>query len=192
MCSRSVRSCSFGLGVLASAIIAGCATSGGASSAWIARAGGVIHDARQNRIDAVAARVVAGDPRLHVKVQVLATDAVCAFAWPNGHIYVTRGFVERADDDLLAAALAHEIGHLLADGRVRSIASVRGCDKDADAEVRADANVIALLREENIPGDSMIRMLRLVRDSNALTPECRRAMDHRIELLASPQTRLQN
>ena len=65
------------------ATTAGCAVSGHAPAAWVARAGGVLTDARQQRAEAAVARLTFGDPQLRVKVQVLATDAVCAFAWPN-------------------------------------------------------------------------------------------------------------
>ena len=152
----------------------------------------MLTDARQQRAEAVVARLTAGDPQLRVKVQVLTTDAVCAFAWPNRTIYVTRGLMDRADDDVLAAALAHEMGHLLSDGRARSFASLKGCDQNADAEVRADAYGVALLRAKHVPTDSMTRMLRLVRDSNTLAPDCRRAMDHRIELLIAIPKSSQN
>src|SRR5436853_124813 len=83
------------------------------STARVAGAGGVVTDGHQDRAEAAVARLTAGDPQLRVKVHVLATDAVCAFAWPNRTIYVTRGLMDRADDDVLAAALAHEMGHLL-------------------------------------------------------------------------------
>jgi|GEM_PF-5223357 len=46
--------------------------------------------------------------------QVLDMDDVNAFALPSGHVYVTSGLIKLVgnDDDLLAAVLAHEIGHL--------------------------------------------------------------------------------
>jgi len=82
------------------------------------------------------------------------------------------------------------MGHLL--GRARAIASLKGCDKNADAEVRADAYGVVLLRANHVPTHSMTRMLRLVCDSNSLAPDCRRAIDHRIELLNALPTSVQN
>jgi predicted Zn-dependent protease len=161
--------------------------------------GGVLDDAaRQQRAEAVALRLAGHDPMLQVKVHVLCSDAACAFAWPDRTVYLTRGLIDRADDAILAAAVAHEMGHLLKDQRsVPSLAtaplisSLHGCDADTDAEFRADAVGIALLREKNLPSDAMARMLRLVRDSNALTSDCRRAMERRIQRLttmsAAPQ-----
>jgi Zn-dependent protease with chaperone function len=187
-----VRFYLFGLLLLVSAIIGGCAAQRGTSSEWVRQAGGVVVDAQQQRVETVVARLVGDDPELRLKIHVLATDAVCAFAWPNGTVYVTRGLVDRADDDVLAAAVAHEIGHLLSDGRVRSVASLKGCDKNADAEGRADAYGVALLRTRHMSTESMARMLRLVRDSNQLSPDGRRAMDDRIGVLTAPSVPGQN
>jgi hypothetical protein len=192
LCRPSVRYHLLGLLLLTLAMMPGCAMRSDSSSAWVARAGGLVRDDRQQRVKTVAARLVGEDRQLHIKVHVLATDTVCAFARPHGTVYVTRGFVDRADDDVLAAALAHEAGHLLSDGRAHWVASLKGCEKDADAEVRADAYGVALLRTRHLPAESMTRMLRLVRDSNSLAPECRRAMDHRIELLNAAPVAPQN
>ena len=189
----AVRAYFLGLIISILAATAGCAASGQPSAAWVARAGGLLADTHQQRAEAAVARLTTGDPQLRVKVHVLATDAVCAFAWPNRTIYVTRGLMDRADDDVLAAALAHEMGHLLSDGRARSIASLKGCDKNADAEVQADAYGMGLLRANHVPANSMARMLRLVCDSNSLAPGCRRAINDRIELLlTAPATVPQN
>ncbi len=46
---------------------------------------------------------------------VLDTDDINAMAAPGGFIFVTRGLLERMrDEDELACALAHEIGHIVA------------------------------------------------------------------------------
>lgn len=46
--------------------------------------------------------------------QILDMDEVNAFALPSGHVYVTRGLMEKVGsrDELLAAVLAHEVGHI--------------------------------------------------------------------------------
>ncbi|HYE78328.1 MAG TPA: M48 family metallopeptidase [bacterium] len=46
--------------------------------------------------------------------QIVNMDDMNAFALPSGHVYLTKGLVQRVgkDDDLIAAVLAHEVGHL--------------------------------------------------------------------------------
>jgi Zn-dependent protease with chaperone function len=54
-------------------------------------------------------------PGLRFYFKVLASDDANAFALPGGFIYVTRGLIEAVQDEAeLAAALAHEIGHIAA------------------------------------------------------------------------------
>jgi predicted Zn-dependent protease len=89
-------------------LMAGCSASMDSSRGWVAQQGGIVIDARQQRAMVVLAKLTDGQPEWHVSVQVLNSEAVCAFAWPNRTIYVTRGLMDRADDNILAAALAHE------------------------------------------------------------------------------------
>lgn len=54
-------------------------------------------------------------PNLDYHFYLIDTDAVNAFALPGGHIYVTRGLVERTRTGAeFAGVLAHEIGHVAA------------------------------------------------------------------------------
>jgi len=169
------------LGVLS--LFFGCEAAPGGRAAWIARQGGLQDDGQQARAESVLNRLVAGHPQIDVKVRVLASQGVCAYAWPDRTIFVTAGLMARADDDVLAAAIAHELGHLLSDGQVNAIASLNGCGEGADAERRADAFGLGLLELQQLPPRSMSTMLGLVRDANVLTPTCRRAMTRRIEIL---------
>ena len=156
----------------------------GTGAAWVARQGGIDADpVQQERLEAIARRLTSGHPDLRVNVRVLNSDAVCAYALPNGTLFATRGLLNRTNDDVVAAALAHEFGHLLGDGHVRPVVSLRGCDEDLGAEGRADAYGIELLRVQHLPPESMIDMLCLVRNSNVLPAGCVRAMDQRIEFL---------
>ena len=69
------------------------------------------------RISRVSAR-----PNLEYRFYLVNTDAVNAFALPGGHVYVTRGLVERtADGAEFAGVLAHEIGHVAARHGVRKL-----------------------------------------------------------------------
>jgi Peptidase family M48 len=173
-----------GLSSLWMCLLVGCSVSPSANSSWINRQGGISTDvAQQKRVEAITSRLTAGQTELRVGVHVLNSDAVCAYGLPNRNLFVTRGLLDRADDEVIAAALAHEFGHLLGDGRVRPVVSLRGCNEDLGAEGRADAYGVELLRLHRLPPESMLRMLRIVRDANALSSHCTAAMNQRIEWL---------
>jgi Peptidase family M48 len=106
-----------------------------------------------------------------------------AHGWKDGRIAVSMGLLQLLDDDELAAALAHEIGHLIADGRVQTQFGLDGCRRDPDAECAADAIGSRLLLASGIPADAMVGMLAKVRDAQALGSPCRTAMSRRIARL---------
>jgi predicted Zn-dependent protease len=71
---------------------------------------------------------------------------LAAFAWPDGSVLVTRDLVDLLDDDQLAAALAHEIGHLIDGGHLaKTPAALAGRPADDEPERRADRTGCALL-----------------------------------------------
>ncbi len=84
----------------------------------LAAYGGVYNDPRlQTMIEQTVERLVAASerPDLHYKVTMLNSQAINAFALPNGQLYVTRGLIALADDESeLASVLAHEMGHVIA------------------------------------------------------------------------------
>ena len=166
--------------------VAGCATRSQSMQSWVREQGGLVSGARQQRVQAVANRLAAHVVDRPVTAHVLACDGVCAYSWRDGNVFVTRGLVDRLDDAELAAAVAHELGHLLGDGRVRPVVSLRGCSDGLDDEARADALGIEVLAAQGLPPQAMARMLAKVRDSGTLPPDCRRDMDRRILLLAEP------
>src|SRR5437879_7797787 len=54
-------------------------------------------------------------PNLKYKVTILNSQAINAFALPDGQLYVTRGLLALANDTSeLASVLAHEMGHVIA------------------------------------------------------------------------------
>jgi predicted Zn-dependent protease len=166
-------------------MIAGCGSASSPCTSWAIKQGGILSDpASEKRVSAIAQKLTAGRPELRVTVRILDSDAVCAYAFPNRRLFVTRGLLERATDDVVAAAVAHEVGHLLGDGHI-SVASLRGCSEDLSEEGRADALGVELLRAQRVPEESMVRMLQLARDSNSLPPECTRSMNQRIGWLTA-------
>lgn len=81
--------------------------------------GGVYENAR---IETMVARIVgrlveaSDQPDRSVRVTILNSPAVNAFALPTGDLYVTRGLIVLANDESeLAAVIAHELAHVTAD-----------------------------------------------------------------------------
>lgn len=122
--------------------------------------------ARVERIGRDLARATAAPERIDLGLS--SRDALGAWSWPDGRIRVSRSLVDLLDDDALAAALAHEIGHLLEGGHVpREAAALagatsRGRHGAADLELRADAAACSLLRARGTTLDALPRMLRTV------------------------------
>lgn len=88
----------------------------------VAEYGGVYSDAN---VEAALARVVArlvaasDDPTRRYKVTLLNSPVANAFALPGGYLYVTRGLLALTDDSSeLAAVLAHEMAHVVANHAV--------------------------------------------------------------------------
>jgi Zn-dependent protease with chaperone function len=164
-------------------VAVGCGSAGD-RCAWVNAQGGTLVDARQQRAEAACA-LFSGDlggraPQIHV----LNSDVVGAYGWPDAQIFVSRGLVDLLTDQQLAAAVAHEMGHLLADGHLHTIVSLRGCCQTPDAEVRADAVAVELLQSRGIAPIVMIEMLRRVESAPSVSPSCRAGIGHRIELIA--------
>ncbi|MBN1490144.1 MAG: M48 family metallopeptidase [Phycisphaerae bacterium] len=95
---------------------------------------------------------------------LLASDKVNALALPGGLVYVTRGLYERIgrSDALLAAAIAHEMGHVIhKDGLKPRCGTV---DEAIDRETRADRYGARLLVAAGYPSHAMAELLELTRD----------------------------
>src|SRR5277367_3308231 len=160
-------------GVLSSSLfvlLAGCVNAPLSQSVnlWVAHQGGVVEGARQARAESVARPLFACCKGHATSIQVLNTDAVSAFSWRNGRVYLTRGLMDHLDDAELAAVIAHELGHLLSDGQLQTVASLRGCCVDPDREVRADAAGVALLRARGLTAQPMVSMLKKIEKYGSL------------------------
>lgn len=77
---------------------------------------------RNNQLERSLARIVGkliaatDDPDQPYSITILNTSAINAFAIPGGYLYVTRGLITLANDSSeIAAVIAHEMGHILAD-----------------------------------------------------------------------------
>lgn len=95
---------------------------------------------------------------------LLASDEVNAFSLPGGLIYVTRGLCTRIgdDDDMLAAAVAHEMSHVLRrDGLLPACSSV---EEAFDREAEADAGGVALMRLAGYQPAKLAQLMELTAD----------------------------
>ena len=150
---------------------------------WVRAQGGVIQDGRVDRAQAACSLLLGPSVDRTVQVHVLDSDSVGAYGWPDGNLFVTRGLVDLLSDKELAAAIAHEMGHLLNDGHLHTVVSLRGCCVSPDAEARADSIGVRLLAEQGIGRDAMTSMLNKVRSSPGVSPSCQQGIGQRIELL---------
>ncbi|MEM9223805.1 MAG: M48 family metalloprotease [Pseudomonadota bacterium] len=92
-------------------------------------------------------------PQTPVKVTILNSPAVNAFALPDGELYITRGLTALANDESeLAAVIAHELAHVTQDHarqrqrqqRAAALAR-RVSDVVADPEVKLETREVAEL-----------------------------------------------
>ena len=138
----------------------GCVT-----PAATARQGPPALAAEQARATRLLSRLAGTIEGRTVHVTVNASPAVGAYAWPEGRLLLTSGLARLLDDDELSAAVAHELGHLVADGRMQAVAALNGTgatSSAADAESLADAAGSRLLTSAGYPPEAMPRMLEKV------------------------------
>lgn len=128
--------------------------------------------------------------RGQVRVTITSASTLEAHGWRNGRIAVSAALVERLNDAELAAVLAHEMGHMLADGHLLSDYGLDGCrdgnERNLDAETAADAIGARILTRAGLPPSAMASMLTKVRDAQSPGSHCHRQMSRRIEHLLAP------
>ena len=168
--------------------LVGCASTQTPQESWVKSKGGLASAGNQQRVDRAVAGLLDGFATGTVRVRVVDSRDVCAYAWPKGAIYLTRGLVELLDDSEIAAVVAHELGHLHQGGHVRTLVSLNGRNAGVDVESRADLLGRELLRKCQIPPDAMVLMLQKLASSDSLSPSGRRAVRQRIRILTNPRT----
>ncbi|MCX5696953.1 MAG: Maf and M48 domain-containing protein [Candidatus Omnitrophica bacterium] len=83
----------------------------------------------QKRIEDIGRKIVAVCDRKDIDYhfKVLEDDEVNAVSLPGGFVYVNSGLVKRAaNDDELAAVLAHEVGHIVARHSIKKLQGMMG------------------------------------------------------------------
>jgi predicted Zn-dependent protease len=113
---------------------------------------------RLERVQRLGASLAPEGSAIHFGLS--ARRGLSAFAWPDGSVLVTRELVDLLDDDQLAAALAHEIGHLVDGGHLAAApAALAGRPSDDDLERRADRTGCELLAAHGRAPSAMSGML---------------------------------
>jgi Zn-dependent protease with chaperone function len=142
----------------------------------------------QRAADETVAKLTAGIEVGAVRVRVTGSARVGAFSGPDGSSELTSGLVERLDEDEIAAAVAHELGHVLGgrNGGTSSALDGRPGATTDDAEVRADRFATRLLARAGYTPAAMGRTLAKVMQSPGMTPAIRARLAKRIALLDSP------
>jgi predicted Zn-dependent protease len=113
---------------------------------------------RLERVQRLGASLAPAGKAIHFGLS--ARRGLAAFAWPDGSVLVTRELADLLDDDQLAAALAHEIGHLVDGGHLGNApAALAGPLADDEAERHADRTGCTLLAAHGRSPVAMQRML---------------------------------
>lgn len=166
----------------------GCTSLETRRAAWVADHGGLGQRSDVRRAQAalsrLLARVAATSPDL--RIGVLNCAAPCAFSWADGRLFISHGLLTLATDDELSAAIAHELGHLVADRRlVGSAMALEGRDRAQDAEQRADAIARRLMAQAGVADDALARVLRKVASDRHTDALCRAQIAKRLVKLAA-------
>ena len=168
----------------------GCASSHRDITTWVADSGGVCEKGPPtDRVRALAARVTDGCADATIDVSVLHRDDLSAFSWPGGQVFVSRGIVEALDDELLMAAIAHELAHVLNHRDIRQVAGLRSLSATLAAELKADRVGMKLLTARGVRPDAMRRMLCRISEDPRLPIRIKNDLRCRIASLAADEGR---
>lgn len=158
-------------------------------AAWIAAHGGSLQDLRAERARGTGKKLSGADAMAPIRVHVLGSRTATAYAWPSGDVFVTAGLVDLLDDDALAAALAHEIGHLLDGGHIVLPLGLSGAQR-GDSEHRADEAGVMLLGGDATARARMIAMLERVAAASSTSPRAADGMRRRIQMLRNTHPKM--
>ncbi|HWE00927.1 MAG TPA: M48 family metalloprotease [Tepidisphaeraceae bacterium] len=124
--------------------------------------------------------VYSGQAAVHVSPSIIPT----ACSWSDGTICLSTGLLRILDDDEIAAAIAHELGHLTGGpGDRPQQTHALGGGSYEDREQQADAIAVVILRRSGISPTVLARVLTIVRDAPQTRAELRPAITQRIALL---------
>jgi beta-barrel assembly-enhancing protease len=135
--------------------------------------------------------------KYNIRVSVLKSDEINAFAVPGGHIVIYSGLIEKMQGyDELAALLGHEVTHINERHTTRSILKelssklfliffmdvsqvgailllnadkLRGLSYSRSLEIEADEKGLAILRRNNVDANGMVRLFERLKAADTLS-----------------------
>ena len=92
-------------------------------------------DAGLDRVERIGQRVAKASrrPNLIYKFHVIQSREINGFSLPGGHVYVTTALLKLANENELAAVLAHEVGHIVARHSLKTLKQSQDYDAIAAA-----------------------------------------------------------
>ena len=186
-CGMKVRFLTTGFVVaIASLPLAGCGTvpltGTSPEMSWAQRHGGIISSTGQQRAQRLCDELCAKITACHLKVFILESSRLGGWSWPDGHIYLTSALVSTADNAELAAAMAHEMGHLVNNQNINAPQALARGEEHLAIESAADFTGCRILAGSGIAPASMIDLLKMVR-AKSNDPVLRHAIAQRIVFL---------
>lgn len=152
-------------------------------SAWAAENGGETTGPLLERLENIGRPIATAAGGGTVRFHVLSERTLAAYSWPSGEVFVSAGLLAAVSDQELAAAVAHEMGHLVNDGHIQGTVSIRGSTAPLDIEERADATGVAILQRAGISAQAMIAVLEKVA-ATAASHELQTEIQTRIQVLS--------
>jgi len=134
------------------------------------RYGGICNDpaieARLNRIGRQIVKVIPDMP-VDCTFELLNSHKVNALSLSNGNIFITRGlYNQMTTDDLLAAAFAHELGHVT---NRNSLKLRLGIEGRLAKEMAADHRAILYLKAAGFDQEALIDLMEITRNQQPPT-----------------------
>lgn len=128
--------------------------------------GGVHRDDQaEARMQRLVRELTVSNPDLprHCHCRLLKSDVRNAASLPGGRLYITCGFYEvLADDEHLAAVLAHELAHIAADDHHRGRCKDR--EQALQREILADCAGVELLEQAGYRREAMSEVIAMISD----------------------------
>jgi len=150
---------------------------------WAQRQGGSASPYHQAR--AQAALNALHHNSENVRVFVLESGNVGAYAWPDGSIFLTSALVEMLEPQELRAVLAHELGHLSDHQISGNASSLLGNATHLDDESQADEFACDLLRRSGFAPHALASALQKVRAAAGLSDQQRQSLLDRVRRIIS-------
>ncbi len=187
LCGMIVRFLTTGFVIaIASVLLAGCGsiplTDASHELSWTQRHGGAVSGNGQQRAQRLCDDLCFGITASYLKVFILESSRLGGWSWPDGHIYLTSALVSTADNAELAAAMAHEMGHLVNNHNINIPQALARGEEHLGIESAADLTGCRILARNGFASTSMMDVLKMVRVKSS-DPVLRHALAQRIMFL---------